>query len=361
MKKHLPLLLALLALPVVTASAAVVSYTDGSQVNVLNAYNATMALSGTDAGSIITADHARFFNDNGAAMAIVRTTTSNPAATMDLGAVRNVKTITVENYINYGFTAAMVETSSDGTNWTTYTGGVTVTNTTTGASSAYNVATLNTSVNARYVRLTPTTFQNGASGSDNRWYFYTMRAFGSSGTLAGDSNLSIIANGAFSQAQSLSQIGSIGEINSAALMAPATNPHPERTVLWQIGNGEGFQLDLGQTFTVDKGTMEVDQLTASVSNPIVMTLSGSTDGTNFTTLTTYTWTADTNPGWIDLNFTAGNARYLNVVFSSSVDTDMRVSDFAFFQAPVPEPQTWALAALGVSAVLFRLRRKVRGA
>jgi len=26
---------------------------------------------------------------------------------------------------------------------------------------------------------------------------------------------------------------------------------------------------------------------------------------------------------------------------------------------VPEPQTWALAALGVSTVLFRLRRKQR--
>ena len=31
----------------------------------------------------------------------------------------------------------------------------------------------------------------------------------------------------------------------------------------------------------------------------------------------------------------------------------------FYLYTVPEPQTWALAALGVSALLFRLRRKQR--
>src|SRR5476651_745262 len=92
--RPLSLLLVLLALPVVTASAAMVSYTDGSQVNLLNAYNAVLSISGTDAGSNQTADQARFLNDAGAPTSILRTATpSGPAATLDFGAVRNVKTI----------------------------------------------------------------------------------------------------------------------------------------------------------------------------------------------------------------------------------------------------------------------------
>ena len=354
-------LAAVLALATPAAvQAQLVGYTDRSQVNLMNARDATLTFSGTNAsGNTLTDNQTRFAIENAASMlGRAVASTDSPSFTMDFGTTRNIKTVSTHAHnANYGISAATVETSNDGVNWTVRNS--TFSNQTT----ASFRATLDTAVDARYVRVTPTTFQNGPNGTDERWFVSTVRAFGDTGAMAGDSNLTILANGGFSAAQSLTAVGTITQIAPAQIIKPNVDP-VGRQLLYSIENGEGFKLDLGQNFTVDRGVINVTNIAATSDDPVTMTIAGSTDDSNYTNLYSQIWTSNVmgaNLISFDMDVLQGS-RYLTYTFSDPAGLNLggtngiRVSDLALYQ--IPEPSAFGFLA-GVMALFMVGRRRPR--
>jgi len=336
-----------------SAQAQLIGYQDRSDVNLVNAWNATLTYTGSfQSPASLTDDETRFNIENGAGQQNrFMFTSSSPSLAANFGETRNIKTLrTYGGFGNFGFTAATVETSTDNVNWTTRA--ATVTN-----PDVSNVTvTLTTSVDAQYVRVTPTTFDDG-NGIGSRWILATVRAFGDTGTLAGNENLSILANSAYTANQTLSTVGTVSTIAPTQMVDPATSP-TERQLVFAIGNTEGFKLDLGQNFTVNRGALNVAGIgTASSAAPVTLTLSASTDDINFTSIYTKTYTSNISAfDLFNFSFTPTEARYLSFVFTDSgANTDIRVSDMAIYQT-IPEPSTIALLGMGALGLMLRRRR-----
>ncbi len=337
------------------AQAAPVTFSNRENVNVLNSdavlFSAAPVGSQIGTPADLTGDHwtgAAYFvkgpNDG-----------SNIAVTMDFGAgtQRNIQTLrNWDSFTGYNITAATVETSPNGSTWTTAPSSL--------AASGNNVTiTLSSAVDTEYLRLTGTGYQanHQGSGNENWWSLGSLRAFGASGAgLDPGANIDLIANSGYGAGTHVTFTPDSGPVfaNSGTNTFPEDNPTSlGGNYLGSYGNGTGAKFVFDRNIDFRRFGL-MSQGANSTANYSIL---GSTDGgTTFpTTLYTATGGIANGPNFFDLTPFTGNALRFQV---NSGGGSLVTTDFFAFQT-VPEPGSLSLLALAAMTLAPRRRRQSR--
>lgn len=270
--------------------------------------------------------------------------------TFDLGAVRNVKAIRTFDYYNaYLTTANTVETSPTGLagSWTTVPSG-------TAVASMTSTVTLNSAVDARYVRLTGDTYQNAS----NRWVLEQVMIYGDTGAaLDPGASMNLVSSTGFSGggAVTIAQTGG-SIVGNLADMANGNPASPlTRRVIYNIGANDFVTVNFNQMIDMAQVGFCAQAGHVDTSTTFHFQLWGAADGTNFTQLLldrTGGVVSGANLFTLPSTFSGMALKYL--VLNSNT-ADLRYNDFMVFQQ-VPEPAVALMLCLGGAALLRRRTR-----
>lgn len=272
--------------------------------------------------------------------------------TIDLGQVRNLETLRLYGRSDSNITAATLETSSDGVNWS---GGLSHSTTVTGGATDF---VLDTPVDARWLRVTGDTYSYDTLGT-RRVGLHNMRLFGSAGTIMADPSLDLVASSAWTGgAATITQNGA--GITPPTALADMANDNPasldSRQLIFNLKDGDSVTVTFGQTVD-DIGRVGFTWAKGNDNTTTHFKLLGSTDGINFSTeLLDQTGGLVAGPNFFDLStpFT-GKAVRLSIVSTNPVGDYNWLADMFVFQ--VPEPASLALLSLGIVGVLSGRRQK----
>ena len=129
----------------------------------------------------------------------------------------------------------------------------------------------------------------------------------------------------------------------------------DASTYWESANGafpQWAQVDLGQSYSVGKIVLKLPPATAWAARTETLSVQGSTDGTNFSTLvgsTGYTFDPSANNNTVTIPFTAATARYVRVNITANSGWNAgQLSDFEVFPSSgggtTPPPSSATLVA-----------------
>ncbi|WP_246143800.1 choice-of-anchor D domain-containing protein [Actinacidiphila oryziradicis] len=112
---------------------------------------------------------------------------------------------------------------------------------------------------------------------------------------------------------------------------------PDASTYWESANGsfpQWAQADLGQSYSVGKVVLKLPPSTAWGARTQTLSLLGSTDGSNFSTIVSsagYTFDPNTNNNTVTITFNAATARYVRVNITANTGWSAgQLSDFQVF-------------------------------
>ncbi len=143
------------------------------------------------------------------------------------------------------------------------------------------------------------------------------------------------------------QPASVSSSNGPYVAANLTDSDP--STYWESTNGvfpQWAQVDLGQSFSIDQVTLRLPPLTAWGARTQSLSVLGSTDGSNFSTIvgsTGYAFDPNANNNTVTITFSPTTARYVRVNITANTGWPAgQLSDFAVFPAvggSPPPPNT----------------------
>jgi hypothetical protein len=135
----------------------------------------------------------------------------------------------------------------------------------------------------------------------------------------------------------LNQPASASSVNSPYVAANMTDSDP--STYWESANGsfpQWGQVDLGQSYSIDKVVLKLPPSTAWGARTETLSLLGSTDGSNFSTIVGsagYTFDPNANNNTVTITFNATTARYVRANITANTGWAAgQLSDFEVFPA-----------------------------
>jgi F5/8 type C domain/Pectate lyase superfamily protein/Abnormal spindle-like microcephaly-assoc'd, ASPM-SPD-2-Hydin len=145
------------------------------------------------------------------------------------------------------------------------------------------------------------------------------------------------------------QPASASSSNSPYVAANMTDSDP--STYWESANGsfpQWGQVDLGQSYSIDKVVLRLPPSTAWGARTETLSLLGSTDGTNFSTIvgsTGYTFDPNANNNTVTITFNPTTARYVRANITANTGWPAgQISDFAVYPAVGGGSSTATLSA-----------------
>jgi hypothetical protein len=133
------------------------------------------------------------------------------------------------------------------------------------------------------------------------------------------------------------QPASASSANSPYVAANLTDPDP--STYWESANGsfpQWAQVDLGQSYSIDQVTLKLPPSTAWAARTETLSLLGSTDGSNFSTIVGsagYNFDPNSNNNTVTITFNATTARYVRANITANTGWNAgQLSDFEVFPA-----------------------------
>jgi len=133
------------------------------------------------------------------------------------------------------------------------------------------------------------------------------------------------------------QPASASSANNPYVAANLTDPDP--STYWESANGsfpQWAQVDLGQNYSIGQVILELPPSTAWGARTETLSLLGSTDGSNFSTIVGsagYTFDPNANNNTVTITFNATTARYVRVNITANTGWSAgQLSDFEVFPA-----------------------------
>ena len=133
------------------------------------------------------------------------------------------------------------------------------------------------------------------------------------------------------------QPASASSVNGQYVAANMTDPDP--STYWESANGsfpQWGQVDLGQSYSIDKVILKLPPSTAWGARTETLSLLGSTDGSNFSTILPsagYTFDPNANNNTVTITFGATTARYVRANITANTGWQAgQISDFEVFPA-----------------------------
>ena len=133
------------------------------------------------------------------------------------------------------------------------------------------------------------------------------------------------------------QPASASSANSPYVASNMTDADP--STYWESANGsfpQWGQVDLGQSYSIDKVVLRLPPSTAWGARTETLSLLGSTDGTNFSTIVGsagYTFDPNANNNTVTITFNPTTARYVRANITANTGWPAgQISDFAVFPA-----------------------------
>jgi parallel beta-helix repeat protein len=133
------------------------------------------------------------------------------------------------------------------------------------------------------------------------------------------------------------QPASASSVNSPYVAANLTDPDP--STYWESANGsfpQWAQVDLGQSYSIDQVTLKLPPSTAWGARTETLSLLGSTDGSNFSTIVGsagYNFDPNSNNNTVTITFNATTARYVRANITANTGWNAgQLSDFEVFPA-----------------------------
>jgi hypothetical protein len=133
------------------------------------------------------------------------------------------------------------------------------------------------------------------------------------------------------------QPASASSVNSPYVASNLTDPDP--STYWESANGsfpQWAQVDLGQSYSIDQVTLKLPPSTAWGARTQTLSLLGSTDGSNFSTIVGsagYTFDPNANNNTVTITFNATTARYVRANITANTGWSAgQLSDFEVFPA-----------------------------
>jgi hypothetical protein len=133
------------------------------------------------------------------------------------------------------------------------------------------------------------------------------------------------------------QPASASSANSPYVASNLTDPDP--STYWESANGsfpQWAQVDLGHSYSIDQVTLRLPPSTAWGARTETLSLLGSADGSNFSTIVGsagYTFDPNTNNNTVTITFSATTARYVRANITANTGWNAgQLSDFAVFPA-----------------------------
>jgi parallel beta-helix repeat protein len=135
----------------------------------------------------------------------------------------------------------------------------------------------------------------------------------------------------------LNQPASASSVNSPYVAANMTDADP--STYWESANGsfpQWGQVDLGQSYSIDKVVLKLPPSTAWGARTETLSLLGSTDGSNFSTIVGsagYTFDPNANNNTVTITFNPTTARYVRANITANTGWAAgQLSDFEVFPA-----------------------------
>jgi parallel beta-helix repeat protein len=135
----------------------------------------------------------------------------------------------------------------------------------------------------------------------------------------------------------LNQPASASSVNSPYVAANMTDADP--STYWESANGsfpQWGQVDLGQSYSIGKVVLKLPPSTAWGARTETLSLLGSTDGSNFSTIVGsagYTFDPNANNNTVTITFNATTARYVRANITANTGWNAgQLSDFEVFPA-----------------------------
>jgi Alpha-1,3-glucanase catalytic domain D1/F5/8 type C domain/Alpha-1,3-glucanase catalytic domain D2/HYDIN/CFA65/VesB-like, Ig-like domain/Abnormal spindle-like microcephaly-assoc'd, ASPM-SPD-2-Hydin len=133
------------------------------------------------------------------------------------------------------------------------------------------------------------------------------------------------------------QPASASSANGQYVAANMTDPDP--STYWESANGsfpQWGQVDLGQSYSIDKVVLRLPPSTAWGARTQTLSILGSTDGSNFTTIVGsagYTFDPNANNNTVTITFNPATARYVRANITANTGWPAgQISDFAVYPA-----------------------------
>ena len=133
------------------------------------------------------------------------------------------------------------------------------------------------------------------------------------------------------------QPASASSANGSFVAANMTDPDP--STYWESANGsfpQWGQVDLGQSYSIDKVVLRLPPSTAWGARTETLSLLGSTDGSNFSTIvgsTGYNFDPNANNNTVTITFNATTARFVRANITANTGWPAgQLSDFEVFPA-----------------------------
>jgi hypothetical protein len=133
------------------------------------------------------------------------------------------------------------------------------------------------------------------------------------------------------------QPASASSVNSPYVAANLTDPDP--STYWESANGsfpQWAQVDLGQSYSIDQVILKLPPSTAWGARTETLSLLGSTDGSNFSTIVGsagYNFDPNSNNNTVTITFNATTARYVRANITANTGWNAgQLSDFEVFPA-----------------------------
>jgi hypothetical protein len=140
---------------------------------------------------------------------------------------------------------------------------------------------------------------------------------------------------------------------------PANLTDTDASTYWESANGTfpaWAQVDLGQNYSIGKVTLKLPPLAAWATRTETLSVQGSTDGTNFSTIvgsTGYTFDPSANNNTVNITFGATTARYVRVNITANTGwTAGQLSDFEVFPSSGGGGGTSATLSTNPSSLTF---------
>jgi len=372
MRTIISMVLAVMVSAALCGSAAAAMYDHRENVNILNTLNPDMKITdhnGTQLGSSF-----RMFSDGysyGYEGGVAPIDGSH-FLVFDFGEVQNVKTIRMVHGHQLLAGDYDVYTSVDGQTYTLV-----------GSSTQYfnngsvnSAITLDLAVDTQYLKLVPTSYMTVAAGefvvnTSNRLYVQSIRVFGDVGTLD-KRNIDLIASTGLAGGSADAPVVVMttspgistgdgisigGEPGAAMMMNHAANP-PRRMVIYGMGQGSWLQVEFTNGVEYEFTTLGLSGSGNSGASPdatyLLEILTG--EGQWETVFDDFMpFAASPFGGYFALpEGTSGTAIKLTMLDTGGGSNF--ICDIQLFGAPVPEPMTMSLLALGGLALLRRRRR-----
>ena len=139
--------------------------------------------------------------------------------------------------------------------------------------------------------------------------------------------------------------------SSSSPYVPANLTDADASSYWESADGsfpQWAQVDLGQSYSIGKVTLKLPPDAAWATRSETLSLQGSTDGSNFSTLVgsaAYTFDPSGNNNTVTITFNAATARYVRANITANTGWNAgQLSDFQIFPSGGSSPSSATLAA-----------------